>query len=254
MPEETRKSGSRDTFESLIVTVILALFGTTFVVQAFKIPSGSMENTLLIGDHLLVNRIAYAWQFGPARHIGPYREPARGTVLVFKFPGSDAEAQEPGEHLVKRIVGVPGDHIRIVHRQVFLNGRPISEPYVHHDYPDEARPGDDFPPAAGEYLSESTPEWSQELPNHVQEGDLVVPAGNYFVMGDNREHSWDSRFWGFVPRALVSGQPLLIYWSFETPEQEYTETSLSDRLGQTGDLLLHFFSKTRWRRTFHIVR
>ncbi len=254
MSEAVKKSSLRDTFESLVVTVILALFGTTFVVQAFKIPSGSMENTLLVGDHLLVNRIAFAWQFGGLRHIGPYREPQRQQVLVFKFPGTDAEAQEPGEHLVKRIVGVPGDRIRIVHRQVFVNGQALTEPYVHHDYPGDVMPGDDFPPPTGEYLRGSTPEWMQDLDSHVQNGELVVPPGNYFVMGDNREHSWDSRFWGFVPRRLASGQPLLIYWSFETPEEEYTETSLADRLTQTADLLLHFFTKTRWRRTFHIVR
>lgn len=254
MPDERKKSSLRDTFESLVVTVILALFGTTFVVQAFKIPSGSMENTLLIGDHLLVNRIAFGWQFGTLRHLGPYRDPQRGDVLVFKFPGSDVEAQEPGEHLVKRIVGVPGDHIRIVHRQVFLNGKPLAEPYVNHDYPDEVRPGDDFPPSSAEYLPGATIEWSQSLESYVQNGELVVPAERYFVMGDNREHSWDSRFWGFVPRQLVSGQPLLVYWSFETPEQEYTETSLGDRLSQTANLLFHFFTKTRWRRTLHIVR
>jgi len=254
MPEQVKKSGLRDTFESLVVTVVLALFGTTFAVQAFKIPSGSMENTLLVGDHLLVNRIAFAWQFGALRHVGPYREPNRQQVLVFKFPGSDAEAQEPGEHLVKRIIGVPGDRIRIVHRQVYLNGQPLTEAYVHHDYLNEVMPGDDFPPPPGEYLRGSTPEWSQDLQSHVENGELVVPAGDYFVMGDNREHSWDSRFWGFVPRALASGQPLLIYWSFETPEEEYTETSLGDRLSQTADLLIHFVTKTRWRRTFHIVR
>jgi signal peptidase I len=155
---------------------------------------------------------------------------------------------------VKRIVGVPGDRIRIVHRQVFLNGQALNEPHVHHDYPDEAMPGDDFPPPPGQYLRESTPEWAQEIESHVQNGELVVPPDSYFVMGDNREHSWDGRFWGFVPRPLVSGQPLLVYWSFDTPEQEYTETSLGDRLSQTADLLLHFFTKTRWRRTFHIVR
>lgn len=254
MPDELKKSSLRDTFESLVVTVILALFGTTFVVQAFKIPSGSMENTLLVGDHLLVNRIAFAWQFGALRHVGPYREPQRQQVLVFKFPGTDAEAQEPGEHLVKRIIGVPGDHIRIVNRQVFVNGQALNEPYVHHDYPGQVMPGDDFPPPPGEYLRGSTPEWTQDLDNHVQNGEVVVPAGEYFVMGDNREHSWDSRFWGFVPRVLASGQPLLIYWSFETPEEEYTQTSLGDRLTQTADLLIHFYSKTRWRRTFHIVR
>lgn len=254
MPEAIVKSSLRDSFESLVVTVILAVFGTTFVIQAFKIPSGSMEDTLLIGDHLLVNKFAFAWQFGALRHPLPYRDPERGEVLVFKFPGSGVEAQEPGEHFVKRVIGLPGDHIRVVHRQVFRNGQPLNEPYVHHDYPGQVMQGDDFPPQSAEYLRGATAEWVSSMENYVQGGELVVPPGHYFVMGDNREHSWDSRFWGFVPRELVSGRPLLIYWSFETPEQEYLQTSLSDRISQTADLLLHFFTRTRWRRTFRIVR
>ena len=254
MPENTKKSSLRDTFESLVVTVILAVFGTTFVVQAFKIPTGSMENTLLIGDHLLVNKFAFARQVGALRHLEPYRGPQRGDVLVFKFPGSGEEAQEPGEHFVKRVIGVPGDRIRVIHRQVFRNGQPLSEPYVHHDYPGEVRPGDDFPPPSAAYLSGATTEWAGSIESYVEDGDLVVPPGEFFVMGDNREHSWDSRFWGFVPRELVSGRPLLIYWSFETPEQEYLQTSVGDRIAQTADLLIHFFTRTRWRRTFRIVR
>jgi len=254
MSEAPKRSSLRDSFESLVVTVILAVFGTTFVIQAFKIPSGSMENTLLIGDHLLVNKFAFAWQFGALRHPMPYLEPQRGEVLVFKFPGSGVEAQEPGEHFVKRVIGLPGDHIRIVHRQVFRNGQALNEPYVHHDYIGQVMQGDDFPPPSAEYLRGATPEWVASMENYVQDGELVVPADHYFVMGDNREHSWDSRFWGFVPHELVSGRPLLIYWSFETPEQEYLQTSLGDRLSQIGDLLLHFFTKTRWRRTFRIVR
>ena len=254
MPENTKKSSLRDTFESLVVTVILAVFGTTFDVQAFKIPTGSMENTLLIGDHLLVNKFAFARQVGALRHLEPYREPQRGDVLVFKFPGSGEEAQEPGEHFVKRVIGVPGDRIRVIHRQVFRNGQPLSEPYVHHDYPGEVRPADDFPPPSAAYLSGATTEWAGSIESYVEDGDLVVPPGEFFVMGDNREHSWDSRFWGFVPRELVSGRPLLIYWSFETPEQEYLQTSVGDRIAQTADLLIHFFTRTRWRRTFRIVR
>jgi signal peptidase I len=237
-----------------VVTVILAVFGTTFVVQAFKIPTGSMENTLLVGDHLLVNKFAFAWQFGSLRRLEPYRAPRRLDVVVFKFPGSGEEAQEPGEHFVKRVIGVPGDRIRIVHRQVLVNDVALNEPYVHHDYPGVLMPGDDFPPPSPEDLRNATPEWTESIENYVKDGELVVPPGQYFVMGDNREHSWDSRFWGFVPRELVSGRPLLIYWSFETPEQEYQQTSLRDRLIQTGDLFLHFFTRTRWRRTFRIVR
>jgi signal peptidase I len=253
MSDAHHKSSMRDTFESLIVTVVLAIFGTTFVVQAYKIPTGSMENTLLIGDHLLVNKFCFADQRGWLRHILPYRTIHRGDILVFKFPSPEAQ-EEPGTHLVKRVIGLPGDHIRIVHRQVYVNGKALNEPYVHHTYPGEFRPGDDFPLPAGEVLPGSTLSWDESLSSYVKDGELVVPPDRYFVMGDNRENSWDSRFWGFVPRELVSGRPLIIYWSYETPQGAYLRTSFSDRLSQTGDLLLHFFTKTRWRRTFRLVR
>jgi signal peptidase I len=254
MAEPYIKSSTRDTFESLVVTVILAIFGTTFVVQAFKIPTGSMENTLLIGDHLLVNKFAFAYHSGAWSRFLPYRDVRRKDVLVFKFPASSEEQSEPGEHFVKRVVGLPGDRIHISHRQVFVNGQPVSEPYVYHAYPDMERPGDDFPPTAADYLHGATATWSDELPTEVKDGELVVPPGKYFVMGDNREQSWDSRFWGFVPWPLISGRPLLIYWSFETPHDEYMHTSLRDRIAQTFDLIIHFPTKTRWRRTFMIVR
>ncbi len=209
MAEPYKKSSTRDTFESLVVTVILAIFGTTFVLQAFKIPTGSMENTLLIGDHLLVNKFIFAPQGGFLARLLPYRELRRGDVVVFKFPPSD-EQSEPGEHFVKRVIGLPGDHIRIFHRQVFVNGQALYEPYVRHDcFPDELRPGDDFPPPDAEYLRGATTAWSAEMASSVRNGEIVVPPGKYFVMGDNREQSWDSRFWGFVPRSVVSGRPLL---------------------------------------------
>ena len=251
-----RKSSTRDTFESLVVTVILAIFGTTFVVQAFKIPTGSMETTLLIGDHLLVNKFGFAFQNGFPRRLLPYKQIRRGDVIVFKYPGEPQEAQEPGEHYVKRVIGIAGDHIKIVNRQVFVNDHPLQEPYVHHtpEYVDEHRPGDDFPPPPGEYLPGSTQRWAAELQDHREDGELVVPPGYFFAMGDNREQSWDSRFWGFVPRGVISGQPLVIYWSFETPRDEFTRTSLGDRLAQTLDLIIHFVSKTRWRRTLRLVR
>jgi len=252
MAEPYRKSSTRDTFESLVVTVILAIFGTTFVLQAFKIPTGSMETTLLIGDHLLVNKFIFAPPGGYLARLLPYRELRRGDVVVFKFPPSD-EQSEPGEHYVKRVIGLPGDHIRVFHRQVFVNGQPLYEPYVHHTFPDELRPGDDFPPPEAEYLRGATTAWSAEMASYVRNDEIVVPPGKYFVMGDNREQSWDSRFWGFVPRSVVSGRPLLIYWSFETPRDEYMHNSLDDRISQLVGLIIHFPTRTRWRRTFMFV-
>jgi signal peptidase I len=254
MAEVYRKSSARDTFESLVVTVILAIFGTTFVVQAFKIPTGSMESTLLIGDHLLVNKFVFAYPQGPLARFFPYRPIHRDDIVVFKFPGGAEEAQEPGEHFVKRVIGLPGDHIRVVHRKVFVNGHAVSEPFVRNSFPEQVRPGDDFPPADWDEMEGATAEWRAEFQNYVQNRAIVVPAGEYFVMGDNREESWDSRFWGFVPRKLVSGRPLVIYWSYETPQGQYMQTSLADRLKQTLGMIVHFFSKTRWRRTFKLVR
>jgi signal peptidase I len=152
------------------------------------------------------------------------------------------------------VIGLPGDRIRIFHRQVFVNGEALEEPFVRHTYLDQLRPGDDFPPGPSEHMGGTTLEWSAEMEEYVHDGELVVPPGRYFVMGDNREQSWDSRFWGFVPRELVSGKPLLIYWSYESTREDYTKNSLSDRLRQTFDLAIHFASRTRWRRTFGLVR
>jgi len=248
MVEPQKKSSTRDTFESLVVTVILAIFGTTFVVQAFKIPTGSMENTLLIGDHLLVNKCIFAQEGGWLGRLLPQRAIHRGDILVFKFPSTE-EQNEPGEHYVKRVIGLPGDRVRIFHRQVFVNGQQLYEPYVRHAYPDSLFPGDDFPPPESEYLPGSTTGWSAEIGSHVHNGEIVVPPDKYFAMGDNREQSWDSRFWGFVPRGVISGRPLVIYWSFETPREEYKHNTLGDRLSQIVDLIIHFPTKTRWRRT-----
>ena len=252
--EAYKKSPARDTFESLVVTVILAIFGTTFVLQAFKIPSGSMETTLLIGDHLLVNRFAFASQEGWLRHVLPYRTIQRGDLFIFKFPGPSEDQQEPGEHLVKRVIGVPGDRIRIVTRQVFVNGKALSEPYARHSLSVESRPGDNFP--FNEQVNPNSAaemQWSEEIQNYVENGELVVPPDHYFAMGDNREDSWDSRFWGFVPASLVSGRPMLIYWSYDTPPEEYLQNSIGDKISQLVDLVIHFPMKTRWKRAFRIV-
>ncbi len=255
MDETSNKSSTRDTFESLVVTVILAIFGTTFVLQAFKIPTGSMENTLLIGDHLLVNKFIFAPQSGVLAHLLPYRDLRRGDVVVFKFAPTD-EQTEPGEHFVKRVIGLPGDHIRIFHRQVFVNGKrrmnrtfAMIPPML-----TSFGPATIFPHRMASICREPHPPGKRKLPARIKNGELIVPPGKYFVMGDNREQSWDSRFWGFVSRSVVSGRPVLIYWSFETARDEYLHNSLSDRISQIVDLIIHFPTKTRWRRTFNFVR
>jgi signal peptidase I len=253
MSEAFKKSAARDTLESLVVTVILAIFGTTFVLQAFKIPTGSMEDTLLIGDHLLVNKFEFANHMEWLSHVMPFREIQRDDVVVFKFPYAENSSQEPGEHFVKRVIGLPGDRIRLVSRRVFVNGKEVTEPFVRHSYPDQVAPGDNFPPSPSDEISGATLRWAENIQTFVKDGELVVPPDHYFVMGDNREQSWDSRFWGFVPRDLVSGKPVLIYWSYETPRGEYLKNSMTDRVVQSFDLVVHFFTKTRWRRTFRFV-
>ena len=250
MVDPYKKSGLRDTLESLVVTVILAVFGTTFVVQAFKIPTGSMEDTLLIGDHLLVNKFAFAAHSPALDRLLPYRQVHRDDVVVFKYPYDD-QTQEPGEYFVKRVIAVPGDRVKLVHRQVFVNGQRVEEPFANYGSPpDPPQPADDFPPPdSDEYL---TPRWSAEISKYVdQHGELVLPPGKYFAMGDHRERSWDGRFWGFVPRENIIGRPLLIYWSVRSVEDDMPVSSTpGDKLYHFAYAVSHLFQLTRWDRTF----
>lgn len=239
----------REYAESLLVTVLLALFGTTFVVQAFKIPSPSMEPTLLVGDHLLVNKFVYggrgAWYDG----LLPYRAIQRGDVIVFKFPFDDHA------HYVKRVIAVPGDRIKIVDQQVFVNGKPLDEPYKVHDPAVYDPFGDNFPPTDRFYLRRNVrSEWSEDLLHHFEHGDLVVPPLKYFVMGDNRDHSWDSRYWGFVDREAVMGRPVVIYWSVEATSDDYADRTLRGRLVGLAHTLSRLPAKTRWARMLRTVR
>jgi signal peptidase I len=224
------------------VTIILLLFGTTSLVQAFVIPTGSMEDTLLIGDHLLVDKLAYAPQGPVSRFILPYRDVNRGDIIVFRYPIDIKQT------FVKRAIGVPGDHIRLINKQLILNGRPVYEPYVYHktEYIDSYR--DNFPNEPNVHVY---PPALDMLENHVVTGDVVVPPGYVFAMGDNRDSSLDSRYWGFVPRGNIIGKPLVIYWSYDAP----TEALASPTIGidHLVDLVTHFPSKTRWRRTFRLI-
>jgi signal peptidase I len=235
--------------ESLLVTVILALFGTSFVVQAFKIPSPSMESTLLVGDHLLVNKFIFGGRGAWYDKFLPYRALQHGDVIVFKFPYQDHQ------HFVKRIIGLPGDRIRIADQQVYVNGKPLSEPYVIHD----ASVGYDplnytFPPVGNQmYMSQVQPEWAKEIRKYIQGDELVVPPNKYFAMGDNRDRSWDSRYWGFVDRDAIMGRPFLIYWSIDANSADYGETTFGQRIISIFDTLIHLPARTRWSRMLHTV-
>jgi len=247
--DERAHTSVREYIESLLVTVILALFGTTFVVQAFKIPSQSMEPTLLVGDHLLVNKFIFGGRDSWYEKFLPYRAVRRGDIIVFKFPFQDHP------HYVKRVIGVPGDRIKIVDQQVYRNGERLIEPYAYHD---AAAPYDpflyNFPPAGHEELiSSMQPEWADQIFKYIQNGEIVVPAGNYFAMGDNRDHSWDSRYWGFVNREAIMGGPVVIYWSIQSSEEEYSERSFGGGLVGILRTLIEIPTRTRWNRMLRTV-
>jgi len=243
----TYKEVSRDVRRGFIaewtVTIILLLFATTTMVQAFVIPSASMEDSLLIGDHVLVDKLTYSPAGAISSHLLPYREVRRGDIIVFRYP------ENIKEDYVKRAVGVPGDHIRLVNKQLILNGHPVNEPYVKHifGYVDQYR--DNFPSSP---VNTALPERARDmLENHVINGELVVPANCIFAMGDNRDDSSDSRYWGFVPRENIEGTPLIIYWSFDAPGADLTNGNIG--FDHIVDVVTHFFTKTRWSRTFRLI-
>ena len=241
---ETRQDDApqRSFIAEWTVTIILLLFGTTTLIQAYVIPTGSMEDTLLVGDHLLVDKLAYAPSGGAiSSHLLPYSEPHRGDIIVFRYPVDISQT------FVKRCIGVPGDRIRLVDKNLILNGKAAVEPYVYHkaEYFDPYR--DEFPIPNVHIPSPA----SDMLRHHVVNGEVVVPEGYYFAMGDNRDLSSDSRYWGFVPRANIIGKPLIIYWSYDAPTDDLTNTAFSAR--HILDLLEHFPTKTRWKRTFRLI-
>ena len=244
---------------SICSVLVVGLFILTFLAQNFVIPSGSMEQTLLVGDHLVVDRVTLAppTKWMPLAH---YREPKHGDIVVFIKPGTiDAEGKPTILFLVKRLVGVPGDHIHLHSGVVYINGEEQLQPHAQPTTPANYQPFlDEFPSIAPEGNGDpnnGTPDsWANEFPSHVVEGDLVVPAGKFFMMGDNRHDSLDSRYWGFVPRENIIGRPLFNYWSFETPEHQFDETGAGNTIAWMGHVVLHFFPDTRWKRTLHLVR
>ena len=225
-----KKSVLREYFESIVIAVILALFVRTWAVQAFKIPTGSMENNLLIGDHLLVNKFV----FGPTatsleRALLPRREVRRRDIVVFKYP------DEPERDFIKRVIGLPGETLELRNKKVYINGQPLDEPYVHF-----------LEPASD----------SQEVTSFdVREryGPVKVPEGHYFVMGDNRDNSQDSRYWGFLPRHYIKGRASMIYWSYESGREDYLDEGLVATVKRLASVVAHFFTRTRWERLFHQI-
>jgi signal peptidase I len=242
-----KKETTMEFIASMASILVVGLFIITFCLQAFEIPSSSMENTLLIGDHVFVDRVTPA----PKTNwfpIIPYRDVHRDDIIVFLSPA------EPGLFVVKRIIGVPGDRIHLQDGVVYRNGEAVNEPFVIHSRGDYNPYRDNFPTIAPMETSGVTPEWQLTMGEYIKNGELVVPSNRYFAMGDNRDVSYDSRWWGFIPRENVVGRPMFIYWSFETPANQYMKTSWSDRIKFIFTVITHFFSETRWNRMFHLVK
>jgi signal peptidase I len=225
---------TREYYEAILVAVIFALFVRTFVVQAFQVPSGSMEQTVLIGDHMLVNKFVYAPHGDNAfEKLLPYRAPRREDVFVFKFPDN------PDRDFIKRVVGLPGDHIQEVDKTVSVNGTPFPTTHTYHTDPHTY--------AADENLQEVY----RKRDNF---GPVQIPPDGYWAMGDNRDNSYDSRFWGPVPRDNIKGRALLVYWSYQAEPDSAEWHGVADKVGRLAKVAFHFFTRTRWDRTFRLVR
>jgi signal peptidase I len=234
MAQPFRKSVVREYFESIVIAVILALFIRTFVVQAFKIPTGSMEPNLLIGDHLLVNKFIFAPEASRLeRLLLPAGQIKRGDVVVFKYP------EEPDRDYIKRVIGLPGETIELREKRVYVNGVKLEEPYAHYLQA----------PTQASDLHEVT-----SFDVRERYGPVTVPPGQLFMMGDNRDNSQDSRYWGFLPREYVKGKALVIYWSYESDREDYQDEGTGAAIKGLGSVFAHFFTRTRWDRMLHQIR
>ena len=226
-----KKSTLREYFESIVIAVILALFIRTFVVQAFKIPTGSMEENLLIGDHLLVNKFVFGpTETGAERTLLPVGTIKRRDIIVFKYP------EEPERDFIKRVIGLPGETVEVREKKVYINGTALDEPYVHFL----------APPSAPSELHEVT-----SFDVRERFGPVTVPADQYFMMGDNRDNSADSRYWGFLRRDYIKGRALVIYWSYQSEREDYQDESAGATVKGLVSVFAHFFTRTRWDRMFH---
>jgi len=235
-----------ESFQSLVGTVVIAIFVVSFIVQAFQIPSESMENTLLIGDYLLVDKLHFGHD-GFWGHLFPYEPVKRGDIIVFHYP------VHPVEHFVKRVVAIPGDRIRLINRKLYVNGVAVSEPYVHYSRPhDPFR--DEFPRLDVAFVASLNGSWLMQMKKLMDDNQLIVPQGNYFVLGDNRDDSLDSRYWGFVPQENIVGRPLVIYWSMRNSDPPPGPVTTGDKLYRFFFALSHIMQITRWDRTLRLVR
>ena len=245
---EKKKESLPESISGIASVLVSGLFIITFMVQAFEIPSESMVETLLVGDHVFVDRLSPT---AKAAYVGPfipYREIRHGDIIVFLHP------KEPGMYVVKRIIGIPGDRIHLHDGKVYRNGEALNEPYVDPFRTKLFPYRDQFPAAPRKVIQCKSGMAHGDAGTFEKDGELVVPPDSFFGMGDNRDVSLDSRFWGFIPRENVIGRPLFIYWSFDTPKDQYERTAMADRVGFLVHVVTHFFSETRWSRMFHLVR
>lgn len=224
--ESEKKSTIREYFEALLIAIVFVNFARIFAFQAFKIPSGSMEDNLKIGDHIIVNKFIYGPEIPALRGLVPLRDVRRGDVIVFRYPA------DPSQDYVKRVVALPGERIDIRNKKVFIDGKLLDEPYVL-------------------FSDERVHHVNHPYSTRDQFGPFVVPRGEYFAMGDNRDNSHDSRFWGTVPRSMIKGRAFMVYWSFDM--RPVSGATPRERIEELGKVVWYLFSKTRWERTFFIV-
>ena len=234
-----KKSTLREYFESIVIAVVLALFVRTFIVQAFKIPTGSMEENLLVGDYLLVNKFVFSPTASALeRMLMPIRTIRRGDIVVFKYP------VEPDRDFIKRVIGLPGETLEVREKKVYVNGAPLVEPYT--QVLQEAATPSSF--------NEVTSNEVTSFDVRDRYGPVTVPPNQYFVMGDNRDNSQDSRYWGFLPRENVKGKALLLYWSYEAEPEDYQQAGPGAMVRRVVSVFTHFFTRTRWARMFRQIR
>lgn len=242
MAKVSHLSTGRHALAEWSFNITVLLFATSTIAQPFVIPTASMESTLMTGDHLIVDKLTYSPHGSLAGRVLPYSDVKHGDIIVFRWPVNINQTY------VKRAIGLPGDRIRLDGKDVYRNGVKLNEPYVQHIDARRIPYRDDFPSTL--VPSDVYPRGLEMLRDNVRDGEVLVPDGQYFAMGDNRDNSSDSRFWGLVPRENIIGKPVIVYWSYEAP----TEDLLGYSMDHFIDVATHFFSKTRWDRTFRLVR